>query len=65
MAYTGTNSTYQTPYSNVSRSGFPRQQDEHIYEEQPYYANDRSTSRQSIGADDRQTQKVCQVFIFV
>ncbi len=61
MAYNVTNPTNRTNNSAGSRSSF--QQDQHIYEEQPYYANERPLTRQSIGGDSRRTAGVCSSFI--
>ncbi len=58
MAYNPTSSTYQTINSAGSR-GSIQQSQQHIYEEQPYYVNDRPTTRQSIGGDSRRSGRVC------
>ncbi|CAF1128706.1 unnamed protein product [Rotaria sp. Silwood1] len=60
MAYTGRSPTYQTVHSTGSKSGFPQQQQpqQHIYEEQPYYVNERPFSRQNFGGDDLQSGRV-------
>ncbi|CAF3730177.1 unnamed protein product [Rotaria sp. Silwood1] len=60
MAYTGRSPTYQTVHSTGSRSGFPQQQQpqQHIYEEQPYYVNERPFSRQNFGGDDLQSGRL-------
>ncbi|CAF5181531.1 unnamed protein product, partial [Rotaria magnacalcarata] len=57
MAYTGINSTYRTVNSGGSKSSFPQQQDQHIYEEQSYYVNERPKSTHSIDDDDRRNVK--------
>ena len=51
MAYNVTSSTYRTTHSPNSRNDTQQ----HIYEEQPYYANERPISRQSFGGDSRRT----------
>jgi hypothetical protein len=61
MAYTGTSSAYRTIISGGSRGSIPKQ--EHIYEEQPYYANERPITRQSIGGDNRRSVGVCSLLI--
>ena len=55
MAYTGKTSNHRTSHSGGSRGSLH----EHIYEEQPYYANERPAPRQSIGGSSRRTGEVC------
>jgi hypothetical protein len=61
MAYNVTNSPHRRIGSSGSRDGF-QQQSQHIYEEQPYYANERPMTRQSVGGDGRRTGGVCDIF---
>lgn len=62
MAYNVTSSTHRT--SNTLSSRVEPQQ--HIYEEQPYYANERPISRQSYGGDSRRSVGVSdQSFLVV
>jgi len=57
MAYNVTSSTYRTTNSGDPKGSFT--EPEHIYEEQPYYANERSVTKQSIGDDSRRSGGVC------
>lgn len=64
MAYNSTSSTYRTLNSAGSRGSFQQQQQQHIYEEQPYYSNERPITRQSISRDNRRTGAVCFFIYF-
>ena len=71
MAYTTTGSTKRTLYTGGSKGNVQHQQptyshaqEHHIYEEQPYYSNEQTISRQSAGSDSRRTGGVSNVFIF-
>ncbi len=55
MAYNATSSNYRTTHSSGSKGSVQQ----HIYEEQPYYANERPVSRQSIGGDNQKSGGVC------
>jgi len=57
MAYNLTSSTHRTANSGASKSSF--QPEQHIYEEQPYYANEPPITRQNIGGDSRRSGGVC------
>ncbi len=79
MAYTTTSSNKRTTYTNSSRGDIPTQipiysqqkpsyshaKEHQIREEQPYYSNEQTSSRQSIGGDNRRAGGVCNIFIFV
>lgn len=54
MAYNVTSTTHRTSNTLGSRA------DSHIYEEQPYYANERPISRQSYGGDSRRSVGVSE-----
>jgi hypothetical protein len=62
MAYSGTTSNLRTTHSGSSR-GSLQQQQPHIYEEPPYYANERPTPRQSVGGESRRSAGVCYILI--
>jgi len=60
MAYNVTSSNYGKINSGGSKGSYQqRQQEEHIYEGDPYYVNDRLVTRQSVGGDGRRTGGVC------
>jgi hypothetical protein len=61
MAYTTNSPTHRRIGSGGSKDG---SQQQHIYEEQPYYANERPASRHSVGRDSRRSAGVCDIFIF-
>ena len=62
MAHNSRNSTYQPTYYNDPRDSVRQQPDEHIYEEQPYYANDRPISRQSMSRANGRHDEVSLIF---
>jgi hypothetical protein len=60
MAYNVTSSNYGKINSGGSKGSYQqRQQEEHIYEGDPHYVNDRLVTRQSVGGDGRRTGGVC------
>lgn len=78
MAYTTTSSSKRTLYSGDPRGSsqlqkptysqqqpsYSHAEEHHVYEEQPYYTNEPTISRQSISGDTRRTGGVCDVLIF-
>jgi hypothetical protein len=79
MAYTSTSSIkrtinsggsrdsinqYQQPLYSLHQPSYSHAQERHIYEEQPYYSNEQTISRQSIGGDTRRPGGVCYVLFF-
>lgn len=64
MAYNVTNSAHRRIGSTGSRDGYQQPQpQQHIYEEQPYYANERPMTRQSVGGDGRRSGGVRDIFL--
>jgi hypothetical protein len=57
MTYTGTSSAYETIVSGNSKRNLP--EEEHIYEEQPYYSIDRPISGKSTSGAYQRTGGVC------
>ena len=53
----------QQPTYSQQHPSYSHAQEHHVYEEQPYYANEQTISRQSVGADTRRTGGVCNIFI--
>ncbi len=75
MAYTNIGSTKRTTHLSSSRGNlqqptysqkqpsYSHAQEHHIFEEQPYYSNEQTTSRQSMGGDNRRTGGVSSILI--
>jgi len=75
MAYANTNSSKRALYTRNTRGNsrsseqptYSHAQEQHIYEEQPYYSNERPTSRQNLSGDNRRSDGVCNLpsFAFI
>jgi hypothetical protein len=75
MTYNTIDSDYGTNFSTGSRGNISperrqeqqQQQQQRLYmhEEQPYYANERAMSRQSIRNDSRPTEKVSSIVFWI
>ncbi len=63
MAYTTNSPSHRRVGSGGSKDSL--QQQSHIYEEQPYYANERPATRHSVSRDSRRSAGVCDIFYLI
>jgi hypothetical protein len=55
----------QQPIYSQQQPTYSVAQERHIYEEQPYYSNEQTISRQSVGGDIHRSDGVCDVLFFI